>query len=177
MKSIFKQIELDERKIIAELKKNAKESIDKIAINCGFSRQKVWRIIKRLEENQTIWGYQVVTDDDMLGLKRYFVLIKRKKVPLTKELIDLAIKGKIKKEASKRGIIIECSFFLEGEYEGIFCVSVKDVRFLKIFVEILHKMLRGYVSDITVLEALFPIEKDGFDNPYPERIKEFIITE
>ena len=49
-KSSFKQIELDERKIIDELKKNAKENIDKISKNCGFSRQKVWRIIKNLEK-------------------------------------------------------------------------------------------------------------------------------
>ena len=44
-KSSQKQIDADEKKVIRELQKNAKESIDKIAKNCGFSRQKVWRII------------------------------------------------------------------------------------------------------------------------------------
>ena len=44
-RSSIKQIANDETKIINELKKNARESIDTIADKCGFSRQKVWRII------------------------------------------------------------------------------------------------------------------------------------
>ena len=70
--------------------------IDRIAIDCGFSRQKVWRIIKRLEENKTIWGYHTVIDYEKLGLKRYFVLIKRAPKPLTKTLNDIIIKRRIK---------------------------------------------------------------------------------
>ena len=54
-KSSKDQIDADEKKIIKELQKNSKESIDKIAKKCGFSRQKVWRVIKRLEKNKTIW--------------------------------------------------------------------------------------------------------------------------
>ena len=54
-KSSKKQIDADEKKVKRELKKNSKESIDKIAKKCEFSRQKVWRIIKRLEKNKTIW--------------------------------------------------------------------------------------------------------------------------
>ena len=51
-KTSKKQIEEDERKIITELQKNAKESIDVIAKKCGFSRQKVWLVIKRLEKTR-----------------------------------------------------------------------------------------------------------------------------
>ena len=49
-RSSMKQIEKDEMKIILELQKNARESIDKIADRCNFSRQKVWRIMNKLEE-------------------------------------------------------------------------------------------------------------------------------
>ena len=63
-KSSTHQIELDEIKVIEELQKNSKESIDNIAKKCGFSRQKVWRIIKRLEKNDTIWGYHAVISED-----------------------------------------------------------------------------------------------------------------
>ena len=69
-KSSIKQIELDEKKVMNALQRNARGSIDKIAVDCGFSRQKVWRIIKRLEENKTIWGHYTVIDDEKLGLKR-----------------------------------------------------------------------------------------------------------
>ena len=54
------QIEKDEQRILQELQKNAKESIDTIAKNCGFSRQKVWRIIKRLEQNEIVWGLSLI---------------------------------------------------------------------------------------------------------------------
>ena len=44
------QIRDDEKKILKALQKNSKEGIDAIAKHCGFSRQKVWRIIKQLEK-------------------------------------------------------------------------------------------------------------------------------
>ncbi|MFH1101775.1 MAG: winged helix-turn-helix transcriptional regulator [Methanobacteriota archaeon] len=50
-KSSRKQIEADEKKVLLELQKNCKESLDKIAKRCGFSRQKTWRILKYLEKN------------------------------------------------------------------------------------------------------------------------------
>jgi DNA-binding Lrp family transcriptional regulator len=45
-KSSAQQRIKDEKKIIGVLQSNAHESIDVIAKKCGFSRQKVWRIIK-----------------------------------------------------------------------------------------------------------------------------------
>ena len=57
--------------------KDSSQSVDAIGKKCGFSRQKVWRIIKRLEEDCTIWGYHVVGDDEKLGLKGFVALIKK----------------------------------------------------------------------------------------------------
>ena len=37
-KTSKEQIDADEKKVIRELQKGSKESIDKIAKNCGFSR-------------------------------------------------------------------------------------------------------------------------------------------
>ena len=55
-KSSQKRLIEDEEKILEILQTHAKASIDDIAKKCGFSRQKVWRIIKKLEEEKTIWG-------------------------------------------------------------------------------------------------------------------------
>ena len=90
-KTSKEQITNDEKKILRELQKNSKESIDKLVKKCGFSRQKVWRIIKRLENNKTIWGYHAVVDDNKIGLQQYFILIKRTNKPFSKEYIDLRI--------------------------------------------------------------------------------------
>jgi DNA-binding Lrp family transcriptional regulator len=56
------QINKDEKKILAELQKDAQKGIDMLAKRCGFSRQKVWRIVKRLEKNRMIWGYTAIVD-------------------------------------------------------------------------------------------------------------------
>ena len=55
-KSSNEQIEQDEKKLLSELMKNSKENIDMIAKHCGFSRQKAWRMIKQLENNQKNLG-------------------------------------------------------------------------------------------------------------------------
>ena len=59
----------DEKSVLEELKKNAHDSINEIANRCGFSRQKVWRIIKNLEEERTIWGYTAIVNNQKKGLE------------------------------------------------------------------------------------------------------------
>ena len=74
-KNSVKQIEKDEIKILGELTKNANKSINDIAKSCGFSRQKVWRVINNLEKNHTIWGYVAVVNQEKLNKKRYLMLM------------------------------------------------------------------------------------------------------
>ena len=66
-KTSKENIKKDEKRIIECIMKNSNESVNAIANRCGFSRQKVWRIINRLEKSHTIWGYTAVVD----GEKRY----------------------------------------------------------------------------------------------------------
>ena len=53
----------DEMKVLDVLEQHAKENIDGLAKRCGFSHQKISRIIKHLEEKKTIWGYAAITDE------------------------------------------------------------------------------------------------------------------
>ena len=55
-KSSKNKIEQDEKKLLTELTKNAKENIDTIAKSCGFSRQKAWRMMKQLEAKKSDLG-------------------------------------------------------------------------------------------------------------------------
>ena len=102
-KSSVKQIELDEKKILNELIKNANKSINDIAKTCKFSRQKVWRVIKNLEKNKTIWGYTVVLDHQKLDKKRFAMLIKRSNKPLSEKFLDQIISRDIENIAKKNG--------------------------------------------------------------------------
>jgi len=56
-KSSKKNLQDDRTKILNELRKNARESVNTIAEKLNFSRQKVWRMIAELER------YTAVVDD------------------------------------------------------------------------------------------------------------------
>ena len=86
------------------LTKNANKSINDIAETCGFSRQKVWRVINNLEKNHTIWGYTAVVDEEKLDKKGYIMLIKRSNKPITKEIINHIIKREIEDRVKKMGV-------------------------------------------------------------------------
>ena len=173
-KSSKAQIEADEKKVINGLKNNAKESIDAIAERCGFSRQKVWRIVQRLEKNNTIWGYHAVVDEDKLGQKRYFILIKRTSKPASQENTDLVLKRTLKGQAEKIGVIVESSYFLHGIYDWLLVVIAKDILHVKKFCELFNQLFKeGLVSDIQVLEVMFPVEVNGIPNPNIEQFLSF----
>ncbi len=173
-RSSLNQIEKDELKIITELKNNARESIDKIAHRCKFSRQKVWRIMNKLEESKKIWGYTAVTDDEKLGQRKFFILIRRTTNPLSDELAEKIISREIEKTANAEGIIIDNSFFVHGKYDWIMCFTANNIKHAKKFSDMVQKAYHGYIAEIVLLENLFPIRYNGILNPYKEKLKEFI---
>ena len=168
-----KQIDEDEKKVIAELKKNSGGSIEDIAKNCGFSRQKVWRIKKRLEENRTIWGYYAVADNDKLNVKKYIILLKRTNKPFSEKTIDKLVTGEIRKVMEKLGVNIEDNLYVHGSYDWVFSITASHIKQVKNFSEVFHTMFKDHISDVQILEVVFPIEKCGFDNPNAKELREY----
>ena len=164
-KNSIKQMEEDEKKIIGELSKNANKSINEIAKSCGFSRQKVWRIIKNLEKNNTIWGYVAVTDELKIEKKEYIVLIKRTNAPLKKSTIDSIINREIDNESKTIGIETINSIYVNGAFDWIICFYAKDIKNAKKFCESLNKKFEGYISELHLLENMFSAKKCGINNP------------
>jgi len=78
-KSSDKRIEADKNSVIQELIENARQSPHEISKKLGFSRQKVWKIIKELEKDNTIWGYNMIIGEKTNERVTYFALIKNKK--------------------------------------------------------------------------------------------------
>jgi len=173
-KSSKKQIYEDELKVITELQKNAKESIDIIATNCGFSRQKVWRIIKTLEEDKTIWGYAAIVNEEKQGLKSYMILIKRTTLPIDEKLADKIITRQLENSASEIDIKIEHSMLTHGTFDWVICFKAKDMMHAKKFNEIVNSTYWGYIGEVHMMEALFPIRKQGILNPDIQKLKEFL---
>jgi len=172
-----KQMEEDEKKLLMVIQKNSSGSIENIAKRCGFSRQKFWRIKKRLEKNKTIWGYNTVIDDQKIGLKRYLILIKRTNKPLSPIQLKIITSRKIIKVTSKLGINIENSFFIHGTYDWFFSVTAKDLAQVKKVINVFTILLKDIISEVDIQEVIFPVEKNNYTNPNLDQIKEFFISE
>ncbi|PKP84503.1 MAG: ArsR family transcriptional regulator [Alphaproteobacteria bacterium HGW-Alphaproteobacteria-2] len=71
------QIDATDRKILAELQRDAGQSLDEIAARVGTSKTPVWNRIRKLREMGVIRAQTVVLDPEKLGLEAcFFVLIR-----------------------------------------------------------------------------------------------------
>ena len=174
-KSSKKQIDQDEKRVIEQLQRNSNESIDKIAKTCGFSRQKVWRIIKRLENNKTIWGYTAIPDKEKQGVRHYIILIKRSNEPAN-DVIDDVIDGFKKYSGKNLGIFVQTACMLQGKYDMMLCFTAKDIIVAKRFTEFINKKYSPYIRDIMMLEDIFSVRISGMMNPKVDDLKEFFKT-
>jgi Lrp/AsnC family transcriptional regulator len=171
-KNSRKQIDQDEKKVIAQLQKNAKESIDVIAKKCGFSRQKVWRIIKRLEKNKTIWGYHAVIDDEKVDRHSYIMLIKRSNEPMS-TATDKIINQTIEKRGDEIEVNVECSKVLHGIYDWLICFTAPDIRAAKKFSEMFNREYPNLINEIHILENIFTVKNSGVLNPDILKLKDY----
>lgn len=160
----------DEILVLTILEQHAKESIDEIAKKCGFSRQKVWKIIKHLEETKIIWGYAATADGTLRGLQHFVLLVKRNNVPFEKGFKQEVILKKL--DGYVPGFVhIENIFFTHGQYDAVVTFYAFDLINAKKLVQELFNKIGQYFEGYLLLETLFPIRKNGFKNP---RIKELI---
>ena len=172
-KSSVNQIENDEKKILKELSKNANKSINDIAKSLGFSRQKVWRIVKSLEKNNTIWGYAAVVDQEKINKKRYMMLMKRSNKPIAKEALDLIVSRDLASKVGKTGVGITSSSYMNGLYDWGVCFNANDIRAAKNLVETFNKLFAGYIIETHLLEEMFSTVSFGIENPEIEKFKDF----
>jgi DNA-binding Lrp family transcriptional regulator len=163
----------DEKKVIEALEKNAKENIETIAKKCGFSRQKVWRIIKNLEKEKIIWGYSTVSDEEVQGMKHFILIIKRSTVP-----IDTAIKKELAGQKLSTflpdTVKVEHIYLTHGAYGGVFTFYAPDLMTAKRLVQTITNNIGFYFDELVLLETLFPIRKSGLRNPHIKQLVEFL---
>jgi DNA-binding Lrp family transcriptional regulator len=174
VKTSKKQIALDEKKIIDQLQLNCMENLDKFAKKCGFSRQKVWRIIKNLERNRAIWGYTSIIDADYLQKKRYILLMKRNSQKINQKIVDILLSRELETVVSNLGITIETSAYVHGEYDWIATFLAPDIIQAKKFSELVKTTYPETFLQIDLLEILFDIKRQNIFNPNAKKIKEII---
>jgi DNA-binding Lrp family transcriptional regulator len=171
-KSSRKQIDEDEKKVIRQLQINSKESIDEIAKKCGFSRQKVWRIIKRLEKNKTIWGYHAIVDSEKLDKKSFIMLVKRSNKPID-DFMDKIIKESKAECVEEVGVDVHGTYYLHGYFDFLVIFSAKDIKEAKKFGETMNLQYSGSMSEMHIIENIFPLKDCGMVNPNIDKLREY----
>ena len=165
VKILAEQAHKDEIKILHELQNNAKANIDTIAKHCGFSSQKVWRIIKRLENSRTIWGYTAVTDQHMMGLKHFILLVKRTNKPLDKKIMNKIDSLNLEDIASPIDVYIETSCYIHGNYDWIICFLAEDLNKARKFCDLLQIEFPGAIQQNDIQQVLYCARKQHIFNP------------
>ena len=171
-KSSKKQASEDEKKLLKILQKNSGDSIENIAKKCGFSKQKVGRIKKRLEKNKTIWGYSAVVDDEKLDVKRYMLLFKKSSQP-TGDAINKIVNLTVQQKSEKIGVDILSGGYLHGRYDWMVIFTAKDIINAKKLGEILLTEYPQLISEVEIIEYVFTLKEGGIVNPEIEKIREF----
>ena len=155
----------DEKKVLRVLQTNARDTIEDIAKKCKLSPQKVSRIIKKLEEEKTIWGYSAISDERVYNLKHYVMLIKRTSIPFDKNAVEFMVKDRLESLASDIEFEIENAEYVHGLYDGMVSFWTDDIVSAKKFVSEFYKKYQGYVLDVILLETLIPLRRNGLKNP------------
>jgi len=163
----------DEIKVLEILEQHAKESIGEIAKKCGFSHQKVWRVIKDLETKKIIWGYTAVTDETVKKLKHFTLLVKRSNLQFEDDIrkevsddkLDNLISGFVK---------IENIYTTNGTTDFVFTFYAPDLVTAKKFVNQLFKRHANFILEFSLLETMVQLRKYGLKNPKIKELVEYI---
>jgi DNA-binding Lrp family transcriptional regulator len=173
-KSSRDQMDQDEKKILSELVKNSNEKIETIAKHCGFSRQKTWRFIKRLEAKGLIWGYTAIFNEEKIGLLHFMLMVKRTTKQLEEKTVDKIVSRKLEDIVTELGITIESSSYVHGEYDWVITFTAQDIKQAKKFSDSLISFHPGIIEKITIMQTLMFIRKQYILNPEKTKLKEFL---
>jgi len=163
----------DEMKVLDVLEQHAKESVDEIAKKCGLSRQKISRIIRRLEEKKIIWGYSAIADGTLRDLKHFVLLVKRNTVPFDASFKKEVIFEKIDDNIPE-SVKIENIYLTHGDYDLVFTFYAPNLVAAKNFIDTGFLRYVKYIREYLLLETLVPIRKKGLKNPQIKELIEYL---
>jgi Lrp/AsnC family leucine-responsive transcriptional regulator len=173
-KPIIKQNSNIEEKILRELQKNCRLSSDEIGKKCGCSRYKVNRIIKKLEENNTIVGYTAVINPTKVNNKYFILLAKRSSIPLDENVLKRLQSSRENNFVENVNVKTIASFYVHGKYDWVAFFTAEDITLAKEFCNKIMKYYNKLLDDLELLEIVAPFRMDGFIIPTDVELKEII---
>ena len=143
------RIDETDRKILAQLQRDASQSLDDIAREVGSSKTPVWNRIRKLREAGVIGQQTVVLDPEALGFEAcFFVLIR------TSEH-EAAWQAAFLKALQDRPEVQE-AHRLAGDIDYILKVRVKNARAYDVFYQALISEVN--VHNVTALLSMEEIK-------------------
>ena len=138
-----------DRKILAQLQRDASQSLDDIAREVGSSKTPVWNRIRKLREAGVIGQHTVVLDAEALGFEAcFFVLIRTSSHEADWQAAFLkAVKNRPEVQEAHR---------LAGDIDYILKVRVKNARAYDAFYQALISEVR--VRNVTALLSMEEIK-------------------
>ena len=138
-----------DRKILAQLQRDASQSLDDIAREVGSSKTPVWNRIRKLREAVVIGQHTVVLDAEALGFEAcFFVLIRTSSHEADWQAAFLkALKNRPEVQEAHR---------LAGDIDYILKVRVKNARAYDAFYQALISEVR--VHNVTALLSMEEIK-------------------
>jgi DNA-binding Lrp family transcriptional regulator len=166
----------DEMRILDVLKENARERANSIAEKCGFSRQKVEKIIKHLEDEQIIWGYSATTGAGALDPygDHFILFIKRTNVPLDESMKKEVTFEKLDDYLPK-GVKIENIIMVHGGgWNAMITFYAPDLLKAREMISRMNQRIGKYFGEYLLIRGLFPIRKNGLKNPRIGNLVDYI---
>jgi len=149
------RIDATDRKILAELQRDAGQSLDEIAHKVGSSKTPVWNRIRKMREAGIISRQTVIVDPEALGYEAcFFVLIRTSEHEAEWQAAFL-------KALRERPEVLE-AHRLAGEIDYILKVRVRNARAYDEFYQALISQVKIY--NVT---ALLSMEEIKFTTQLP----------
>ena len=143
------QIDATDRRILAELQRDASQSLDEIARNVGSSKTPVWNRIRKLREAGIIGRQTVELDAEALGFDAcFFVLIRTSEHDATWQRQFL--------EALRKRPEVQEAHRLAGDIDYILKVRVRNARAYDSFYQALIAEVR--IHNVTALLSMEEIK-------------------
>jgi len=168
-----REIQEDEKKLLAELMKNSNDNVERIARKCGFSCQKARRIMSRLEDSKKIWGYSAAVDNQKIGLEKYMLLVKRTMLSHDPNDVNEIVNNLLAPTKKDLGINMISSYRIHGEYDWVMLFTASNIITAKKFSEAIMQKFPGRQS-YQLNQILFTVRENYIQNPNIIEMKEFI---
>ncbi|MFO8050267.1 MAG: hypothetical protein R6V01_01030 [Thermoplasmatota archaeon] len=160
-------------RILNELLKDPTRSLEEIARSCGSYRQKVWREKRKLEDNEAVWGYTAVVDENMIDWKSFLLLIKLK--PLTADQARLLIRRHLTNAPGELSIRLMDTYYLNGKYDLLVIFAAPNWMTARKYYDSIRLEYENYLEDRPeIIDVAFSLIRWGKVNPNIQKLKDFI---